>query len=126
MTSNANEQTEAIRSRIYHALSDETRRKILDQLAEQDARVGDLAGVFPVSLNAISKHIKVLEAAGLVRRRIDGREHWLALDPSPLSEVDEWSAKVRTFWSKRLDALDHMLDQEEESRHQDRDAKGSP
>lgn len=87
------------------ALADPTRRAILRRLMRETARVTDLAAPFDVSLNAISKHIRVLERAGLVVRRVEGREHHLAFDPRPLDAAAEWIAAQRAFWEVRLDAL---------------------
>ncbi len=91
--------------RTLLALADPTRRAILRRLMRETARVTDLAAPFDVSLNAISKHIRVLERAGLVVRRVDGREHHLAFDPRPLDAAAAWIAAQRAFWEPRLDAL---------------------
>src|SRR5262245_18621696 len=72
------------------ALADPTRRAILRRLASGEARITDLAAPFDMSLNAVSKHVKLLERAGLVRREVIGREHRVALDPSPLDAVEAW------------------------------------
>ena len=90
----------------YAALADPTRRAILDRLRTGGAaRVTEVAREFPVSLNAVSKHIRVLEGAGLVRREIRGREHVLSLDAEPLAEAGSWIAGYRAFWRVRADAL---------------------
>jgi DNA-binding transcriptional ArsR family regulator len=91
--------------RTLLALADPTRRAILRRLMQESARVTDLAAPFAVSLNAISKHIRVLEQAGLVTRRVAGREHHLTFDPRPLDAAAEWIASQRAFWEPRLDAL---------------------
>jgi DNA-binding transcriptional ArsR family regulator len=96
-------------NRIYGALSDPTRRAILASLAKGDATVGDLAGRFPISFNAVSKHVKVLERAGLLRRTVDGREHRLRLDARPLRDAARWLAHYQSFWTDRLDALEAHL-----------------
>ena len=75
---------------VYGAIADPTRRAILTLLAAGDENVGGLAGRFPMSFNAVSKHVKVLERAGLVRRRVQGREHVLRLEPRPLREASRW------------------------------------
>jgi len=103
----------------YAALADPTRRAILARLRGRPARVTELAAPFDISLAAVSKHIRVLEEAGLVRRRIRGRDHLLALDPGPLRRASEWIEPFRAFWSLRLDALEAYL----RRRHSDR--KGS-
>ena len=91
------------------ALADETRRSILKQLASGDARVTELAAPFDISLNSVSKHIRLLERAGLVRRRIAGRDHFLALDPKPFDELSQWMLRTREFWNTRLDRLEAAL-----------------
>lgn len=91
------------------ALADPTRRAILARLAQGEARVTDLARPFPISLNSVSKHIRVLERAKLVRRRIEGREHVLTLDPAPLDEAAEWIAEQKTLWAWRLAELEKVL-----------------
>jgi DNA-binding transcriptional ArsR family regulator len=95
--------------RTYAALANETRRAIVARLVAGDARVTDVAQPFATSLAAVSKHITVLERAGLVRRRVVGRTHWLSLDPEPLGEAEAWIERTREFWSGRLDALDALL-----------------
>ena len=101
--------TEASLDRTLAALSDPTRRAILRRLAQGEARVTELARPFAISLNSVSKHIRILERAGLVRRRIAGRDHFLSLDPRPLDEAAAWMAKTRAFWTTRLDRLEAML-----------------
>jgi DNA-binding transcriptional ArsR family regulator len=96
-------------NRIYAAIADPTRRAILAALARRELKVGALAGRFAISFNGVSKHVKVLERAGLVRRRVRGREHWLRLRPQPLREASRWLAHYRTFWNARLDALERLL-----------------
>jgi len=98
---------------VYGAIADPTRRAILTVLAGGEANVGSVAGRFPISLNAVSKHVKVLERAGLVRRRILGREHVLRLNPGPLREATRWLEHYRAFWDTRLDALEAFLVGEE-------------
>ena len=95
--------------RVFSAVSDPTRRAILARLAGSDARVTDLASAFPISLNSTSKHIRVLEGAGLVRRTVRGREHILSLDAVPLEEAAEWIAHYRRFWSDQLASLDAFV-----------------
>ena len=95
------------------ALSDPTRRAILRRLARGEMRVTDLARPFDMSLNAVSKHIRMLERARLVRRRREGREHVLTLDPAPLDQAAEWIARQRAFWASRLDALELLLREED-------------
>jgi DNA-binding transcriptional ArsR family regulator len=95
------------------ALADPTRRAILDRLSEGESRVTELAQPFAISLNSVSKHIRVLERAHLVRRRRAGREHLLSLNPQPLDEAVAWIEAQRAIWAARLDALDDLLQAEE-------------
>jgi DNA-binding transcriptional ArsR family regulator len=94
---------------VYGAIADPTRRAILDILADGEVNVGSLAERFPISLNGVSKHVKVLERAGLVERTVQGREHWLRLNAEPLREVSMWLEHYRTFWDTRLGALEAFL-----------------
>jgi len=94
---------------VYGAIASPTRRAILTVLAGGEVNVGQLAQRFPVSFNAVSKHVKVLERAGLVSRRVRGREHRLSLRPRPLREAARWLARQRAFWDFRLDALEAVL-----------------
>ena len=91
------------------ALADGTRRAILSRLSKGEARVTELAEPFDMSLNAVSKHILILERAGLVRRRIQGREHILTASPKPLDQAAEWIEHYRRFWEQSLDRLDEYL-----------------
>jgi DNA-binding transcriptional ArsR family regulator len=91
------------------ALADGTRRSILQRLASGESRVTEVAAPFAISLNSVSKHIRMLERAGLVRRRVAGRDHFLSLDPAPLDEAAEWMRRTREFWSARLDVLEARL-----------------
>ena len=91
------------------ALADETRRDILKRLASGEARVTEVAAPFDISLNSVSKHIRLLERAGLVRRRVAGRDHFLSLEPKPFDELTQWMQKTREFWSSRLDVLEAAL-----------------
>jgi DNA-binding transcriptional ArsR family regulator len=93
------------------ALADPTRRAILQRLARGEARVTELARPFAISLNSVSKHIRMLERARLVRRRRAGREHLLSFDPRPLEEAVAWIEAQRAFWAERLDALERELNQ---------------
>jgi DNA-binding transcriptional ArsR family regulator len=91
------------------ALSDPTRRAILARLAQGDARVTDVAKPFPISLNSVSKHIRMLERAQLVQRRVEGREHFLTLTPGPLDEAAGWIDEQRKLWTWRLGELDRIM-----------------
>ncbi len=97
---------------LFSALSDPIRRAILARLAEGEATVGDLARPFSVSLPAISKHLRVLERAGLLERRIEGRVHRCRLQPRPLKDAVDWLAEYRQFWERQLDALEAYLERE--------------
>jgi len=94
---------------IFHALGDATRRAMLGELAAGERTVSELAEPFAISLAAVSKHIKVLESAGLVRRDVRGRTHVCSLDPVPLMSADQWLGVYRRFWSGRLDTLERIL-----------------
>jgi DNA-binding transcriptional ArsR family regulator len=95
--------------RVFSAVSDPTRRAILARLGKSDARVTDVASAFPISLNSTSKHIRVLESAGLVRRSVRGREHILSLDAAPLADAAGWIERYRKFWSDQLASLDAFV-----------------
>ena len=98
---------------IMVALADPKRRAILRRLAQGEARVTELAAPFDVSLNAVSKHIKLLERARLVQRRKIGREHFLRFKPEPLRQIQDWIAKQTAFWQSSLAAMDDLLQQED-------------
>ena len=104
---------------VYAALGDETRRAILARLATGESTVGALAKPFAVSRPAISKHLRVLEQAGLVRRTRDGRVSRCRLDPKPLAAAADWLEHYRRFWEQRFDRLDDYLRelQEKEKKH---------
>jgi len=95
----------------YAALADPTRRAILERLRRAEARVTEVAEPLPMSLAAVSKHIAVLERAGLVRREIRGREHFLSADPRRLGEAERWIAEYTSFWEQRADALAEHFEQ---------------
>ena len=94
---------------VFAAVADPTRRAILDVLARRPAKITEIARPFPVSLNAISKHIKTLERAGLIRREVVGREHYCHLEPRPLRRATAWLEHHRAFWEARLDALERHI-----------------
>ena len=101
---------------VFNALCDPTRRAILARLTDSDARVTEIAAGFPISLNSISKHIRMLERAGLLRRSIVGREHLLTLNAEPLAEAQAWIEKYRRFWEGRLAALDAYVTSKKRNR----------
>lgn len=98
---------------VFHALGDSTRRRMLRDLAEGERTVSQLAEPFAISLAAASKHIKVLEQAGLLRREIRGRTHVCRLDPGPLASAHQWLAVYERFWTGRLDVLERLLREED-------------
>lgn len=91
--------------KVFHALSDSTRRRILDQLTREPQRVTDLAKHHSMSLNAVSKHLKVLEKAELINRKVQGRVHLCSFNGEHLKEVEMWIKLYRNFWEQRLDGL---------------------
>ena len=97
----------------FGALSDPTRRAILETLSEGDSTVGELAAPFDMSRPAISKHLRVLERASLVRRTRDGRFSRCGLDATPLGDAAHWVDDYRKFWEGRLDSLTHFLEKEQ-------------
>jgi DNA-binding transcriptional ArsR family regulator len=97
----------------FAALADSTRRAILARLARGESTVGDLARPFEISRPAISKHLRVLERAGLVRRTRDGRLSRCGLNASPMRDAAEWVEEYRQFWESQLDALARFLENEE-------------
>jgi DNA-binding transcriptional ArsR family regulator len=106
--------------RTFAAIADPTRRAILAAVSRRPATVGALAEKFPMSLNAVSKHILVLERAGLLTRTVQGREHHLRLNPKPLREATAWLDHYRAFWQTRLDALErHVLARRKKGPHAD-------
>jgi DNA-binding transcriptional ArsR family regulator len=96
--------------RTFAALADPTRRRILTHLARGNQRVTDLARPFDMSLPAISKHLRVLENAGLLRRRRYGRVHEIKLEARPLKDAAQWVEKYRKFWEGSLDRLAEYLE----------------
>jgi len=110
---------------VFHALSDRTRRRMLRTLADGDRTVGELADPFEMSLAAASKHIKVLEQAGLIQREVRGRVHVCRLDPGPLASVQEWLAFYERFWTRRLDVLDRLLRATDAGKTKTRSPRGS-
>ena len=94
---------------VFHALGDATRRQMLRELSDGQRTVGQLAEPFAISLAAASKHIKVLENAGLIRREVRGRTHLCRLDPGPLANAQEWLSFYERFWTGHLDVLERLL-----------------
>lgn len=111
--------------KTFGALADPTRRRILAQLSEGEICVTDLARPHAMSLAAVSKHVVVLEKAGLVKRRKDGRVHSLALDAKPMEEAQAWLDRYRQFWTANLDGFEKYLEKlqpQKETKADDDDA----
>jgi DNA-binding transcriptional ArsR family regulator len=108
---------------IFHALSDATRRQMLRELADGERTVSQLAKPFAISLAAASKHIKVLENAGMIRREVRGRTHLCRLDPGPLASAHEWLGFYERFWTGRLDALEQLLSEDDARKSSGRKSK---
>jgi DNA-binding transcriptional ArsR family regulator len=100
---------------IFHALSDATRRRMLRDLADRERTVGELAQPHQMTLAAASKHIKVLEKAGLIRREVRWRTHWCRLQTAPLAAAHGELGFYEKFWTGRLDELDRLLREEDAS-----------
>ncbi|WEX09449.1 metalloregulator ArsR/SmtB family transcription factor [Chelativorans sp. AA-79] len=105
---------------VFHALSDSTRRAMLRELAEGERSVGALAAPFSMSFAGASKHVKVLEQAGLVRRRIAGRTHYCRLDAAALAEAEAWLRYYERFWNRSLDTLEALLRAEDEREREEK------
>ena len=97
----------------YAALADPTRRALLVALRAGDARISDLAAPLPMTFAGVSRHVAVLEAAGLVHREVRGREHWLSVRPAGLRAAEGWIAEQSAFWSQRADALGARLERKQ-------------
>src|SRR5690242_11965394 len=95
--------------RTYAALADPTRRALLVALRDGEARITDLAAPLPMTFAGVSRHVGVLETAGLVKREVRGREHWLSLRPEGLTPAQRWIDEQTDFWSSRADALSNRL-----------------
>jgi DNA-binding transcriptional ArsR family regulator len=100
---------------VFHALADPTRRAMLGQLAERELTIGELATPFSMSFAGASKHVRVLENAGLVTRTIQGRSHLCRLQAARLAEANEWLRRYERFWNDRLDTLESLLRAEDEA-----------
>ena len=96
---------------LMKAVSDTTRRDLLTQLSQQGpSRVTDLATVYDMSLNAISKHIKILEKAGLVTRKTIGRTHWIEADLKQIAVIENWFKELKSIWELRLEKLGEIIE----------------
>jgi len=101
--------------RVFHALADPTRRAMLQALSGGEHNIRSLAEPFSMSFAGASKHVKVLETAGLVQRRIQGRSHYCRLRPERLRQAQEWLAYYERFWTRRLDTLETLLQAQQEA-----------
>lgn len=101
---------------VFHALAHPARRAILRQLTDAERNLSELAAPLKMTFQAASKHVKVLERARLVRRRVVGREHLCRLDAAPLKEVAEWAEGYRAIWDSNFQRLDALLDEMQEPR----------
>ena len=104
---------------VFAALSDPIRRRILERLAKGEASVGDLAAPFQVTAPAISRHLRVLERAGLLDRHKKGRVHHCRLRPRPMTDAVEWIEQCRKYWEQQFDALERYLAETTPSRSRD-------
>lgn len=102
--------------RAYSALADPTRRRLLEALRQGDARISDLAAPLPMTFAGVSRHVGVLEAAGLVQREVRGREHWVSLKQDGLTMAQQWMDEQTDFWSSRADALAARLRRQADAR----------
>lgn len=98
-------------SSTFAALADPTRRAILARLVEGECSVGELAAPFDISLPAVSKHLRVLERAGLVAQRREAQRRQCRIEAAPLKEVAQWTERYRRIWEQRLDRLDRYLEE---------------
>lgn len=101
---------------VFHALSHEARRDMLTRLEQRRLTISELSAPLSMSFAAASKHVKILERAGLVRRTVEGRTHVCSLEPAPLADATAWLRFYERHWSERLDALDAVLREDEENR----------
>ena len=102
--------------RTYAALADPTRRALLVALRAGEARITDLAAPLPMTFAGVSRHVGVLETAGLVKREVRGREHWLSLQPDALTVAERWIGEQTSFWARRAQALAQRLERTQDSR----------
>ena len=114
------EDKEASLDRVFRALADPSRRRILRALAARERTVGELAAPLDMSLAAASKHIQMLERAGLMRRTRRGRTHYCRLEARPLGRAQKWISFYQRFWTDRLDALERQLQEEQRNNSHER------
>lgn len=107
-------RNDQVLTELLKAVSDATRRSLLTRLCQQGTtRVTDLAEFYDMSLNAVSKHIKVLEKAGLVRRKTIGRSHWIEANLAQITVIDEWFKALNSIWALRLEKLNEIINEGE-------------
>ncbi|HYL74891.1 MAG TPA: metalloregulator ArsR/SmtB family transcription factor [Bryobacteraceae bacterium] len=106
--------------RVFHALSDRTRRALINRLADGPRMITELAAPFDMSLPAVSKHLRVLEEARLVDRAVDGRVHRCSFAPEPLREAEQWLDRYRSFWEDNLEALARYVEPKKKRRRSNR------
>jgi len=111
--------------RVFGALSDPTRRAMLRRLATRERTIGELAEPLRMSFAAASKHVRVLERAGLLRRRVEGRSHFCRIEPAALSAANAWLRHYERFWTDQLEALDAVLTNEDRESSRPHSRKGS-
>ena len=102
--------------RTFAALADPTRRRIVERLARRAMTVGELAKEFPISQPAVSKHVRMLEESGLLRREIVGRTHYCTLSPAAIDAAARWVARQRKYWNASLDRLQSVISNEAKKR----------
>jgi DNA-binding transcriptional ArsR family regulator len=116
----ANSEPQTI-DKVFLALGHPVRREILVRLAQGSATVMEIAEPYEISLNAISKHLKILEKANLIQRRVIGREHYCSISPEPLAEITNWLNYYQSFWTVRLDALEQAIIAKRQAKDSDRE-----
>jgi DNA-binding transcriptional ArsR family regulator len=109
---------------VFHALGDVTRRRMLRQLSAGERTVSELAEPFDISLAAASKHIKALEAAGLIRREVRGRTHMCRLEAAPMASAHQWLSVYERFWTSRLDLLEQRLREDDARKFTTQNSEG--
>lgn len=101
---------------LFGALADPTRRRIVERLARRPLTVGEIAGEFSISQPGVSKHLRVLQASGLIERRIEGRVHVCSLSPDAMRRAERWLERQRAYWNASLARLDALLSQRSKKR----------
>lgn len=117
------EYNEEILDSTFHALADSTRRDILFRLARNEHTVNEIAEPYDISLAAVSKHLKVLEKAGLIKKKKTGRKYHCRMNPEPLIPVSLLLKKYRSFWNNRLDEMEGFIDQQKQKTNKKSEGK---